>query len=427
MTTKPLNPEISSTEAGDDQIRTTVFEYDSFTIKKSMHRNITILEAAGSFTPQLGKELERQAGQVRNNLGLDLSGVIGIQPTILSSLQYIHKKITSRSKCFLLCNPPDKLLDILKLSNLTGQFQITNGLRDFDAIPASSPAPPQEVPVVKPVAEQGIKGFEPVQKEITQLTQTLKRTEKLEKGLDSACKCVRKILPAQPPKVSGYEFAFFFSPCDKVGGDFFDFTFGDDNFLDIAIGDVSGHGLDSAIIMAMAKKVLRLRAKDFPSRNSKEILCQVNRDLYEDLGQRIFITVLFVRMNLRSGLVHFARAGHEPPIRFQPGAKEAPVFCNSTGIAIGMDSGPRFTPILEERSIQLLPGEGLLLYTDGIVESLNSRRDLFSRQRLAYTLEHLQEPVTAQSVIETIGAAVDQFSQGFPQEDDMTAIAILRK
>ncbi len=74
-----------------------------------------------------------------------------------------------------------------------------------------------------------------------------------------------------------------------------------------------------------------------------------------------------------------------------------------------------------------MPGEGLLLYTDGIVESLNSRRDLFSRQRLAYTLERLQEPVTAPSVIEFIGAAVDQFSQGFAQEDDMTAIAILRK
>jgi serine phosphatase RsbU (regulator of sigma subunit) len=92
-----------------------------------------------------------------------------------------------------------------------------------------------------------------------------------------------------------------------------------------------------------------------------------------------------------------------------------------------MDAGQRFNPMLEERSIQLQSGEGLLLYTDGIVETLNSRRDLFSRQRLAYTLEHLPERISAAAVIDSITVAVDQFSQGYPQEDDLTAIAILRK
>ena len=189
---------------------------------------------------------------------------------------------------------------------------------------------------------------------------------------------------------------------------------------------MSGHGLDSAIVMAMAKKVLRVRAKDLSDRSTMDVLCQANEDLFEELGSRLFITVLYAKIDLDKGLVHFSRAGHEPPMVFQPGSKIPPTRHNSKGIAIGIDSGKRFNALIEEKCVQLSPGDGLLLYTDGIVESWNSRRDLFSRSRLAYTLEQLQNTCCAETVIQSINLAVEQFAQGVPPEDDMTAIVVMR-
>jgi sigma-B regulation protein RsbU (phosphoserine phosphatase) len=264
-------------------------------------------------------------------------------------------------------------------------------------------------------------------KEIKHFNQSRKRTEHLEKGLDSASECIRKILPQHAPTLPNYEAGFLYEPSDKVGGDFFDFIRLEDDTLGITIGDVSGHGIDSAIVMGMAKKVIRLRAKADPHGSPATILSQVNEDLFEDLGRNTFITALYANISLKDGKVKFARAGHEPPFRFKLDQVVPVSYEQSKGIALGMEPGPVFNKIIEEKSIVLSPGEGLLFYTDGIVESTNPRRDLFTRERLGYVLEQVSGVLNAESLIAKLQGEIDEFCEGVPPEDDMTAIAVLRR
>lgn len=417
--------QIGHVESSGDNVLATVYSFDRVTIRQFLYQEITILEVSGSYSPTLGKLLERQVAKAKNNLGLDLSGVSGLQSGILSTLQRIHKKLRARGSAFLLCNPPDRLIDLLKLNDLLDSFRIASGLDDVSA--TTSILDGLEGNESVDLAEEPVGADDlPVSKQIAQFNQSLKRTEKLEKGLDSASRCIRKILPSRCPQHEDYDFAFSYKPSDKVGGDFFDFIPLGKGLLGVSIGDVSGHGLDSAIIMAMTKKIIRVRARDLAHRDTRDVLCQANADLHEELGSRIFITALYARIDLARGLIHFARAGHEPPVHFFPSSKDPPTVHNSAGIAIGIDSGPRFNQIIEEKCIQLGSGEGLLFYTDGIVERWNARRDLFSRPRLLYALEQMQSTCTADLAIQHIDLAVDQFAQGTPAEDDMTAIVITR-
>lgn len=407
-------------------MQATVYNFDRFTIREFLHREITILEISGAYSHALNKKLLRQAAKVRNNLGLDLAGLADLQPGLLSTLQQIQKRVRARRKSFLLCNPPDKLIDLLTLNDLLDEFQVARGKEVISRTRRSIVEELEQRETGDILEETNQLEDIPVSTEIVQFNQSLKRTEHLEKGLDSASDCIRKILPSRPPRVPGYDFAFSYVPCDKVGGDFFDFIPLGPDVLGISIGDVSGHGLDSAIVMAMAKKILRLRARDLAHRPVTETLSQANRDLSEELRSRIFVTALFARIRLADGLVEFARAGHEPPVQFFPGAGVPAQTHSSSGLAIGIDEGARFDELIESRCLQVDSGEGLLLYTDGIVETWNARRDLFSRSRLAYTLERLQASCTAESVIRTIGAAVGTFCRGIAPEDDMTAIVIMR-
>ncbi len=429
MTVDPTSNDTAQLDqfgSSEDDVLATVFSFEQCQIRKFLHQDVTILEVTGHYSPTLGKKLERLAARVKNNLGLDLSGLSGLQSGILSSIQRIHKRLKARKQTFLLCNPPEKLVDLLRLNDLLGSVRIASGLGEVGEASKS---------IVSKLGEkesgdllEDTKELEsiPVSTEIARFNRSLKRTEKLEKGLDSASKCIRKILPSSAPDVPDYDFSFSYTPCDKVGGDFFDFIPLGRNVLGVSIGDVSGHGLDSAIVMAMAKKIIRVRARDLAKRPTHEVLCKANEDLYEELGSRIFITALYARIHLVEGIVHFARAGHEPLVHFRPGSKVTPVFYETKGIAIGMDPGRRFNELVEEKRVRVRHGEGLLLYTDGIVESWNARRDLFSRPRLAYTLEQLQPSCTAETAIASINQAVERFAHGVPSEDDMTAIVIMR-
>ena len=104
MTTEENHTETLQGDRNEGEVLATVYNFNRFKIRQFIYQEITILEVIGEFDPTMGKKLERQAAQIRNNLGLDLSGVVGLQSNIISSLQRIHKKLHSRNKCFLLCN-----------------------------------------------------------------------------------------------------------------------------------------------------------------------------------------------------------------------------------------------------------------------------------------------------------------------------------
>lgn len=424
MSSRHESTSVPTTSASDEQVLASVYNFDDFTIRKFVHGKTTILEASGSYSVALAKEIERLTNHVRGALGLDLHAVTGLQPAILSVLTRIRRRFAGKRRQFLLSDPPERLLDLLKLNELLEHFQIVQSGKP--ALSAHAERPTTSTGKHMPVKTPQSSTAAPARRKIEHLTKSLRRTEILEKGLDSASKCVRRFLPSKPPEVQGFDFAFSMGACDKVGGDFFDFIEIDAEHLGVSIGDVSGHGIDSAIIMGMAKKVVRLRAKQVGLGSPAEVLSMANEDLYEELGRRTFVTALYARIHIPSGKIDFARAGHEPPLKFMPGWDVKPHVYQSDGFALGIDSGGHFRRVINDAVIELAMGESLLLYTDGIVERWNKRHDLFSRDRLLYLLETLPEQSGAGGILDRINLAVDQFAEGTQPEDDMTAIVIVR-
>lgn len=403
-------------------VQTTIFDFGEAVVKRTAKGDLCILTISGVYGGALGKEIEKLGLQWRGNLGIEFKD-IRVNPglrkkfdsSIVGVLKNIRERYRSRDKQLLLCTPPSELLDLLKLTGVHSGYQIIEDPSKF--VPR---------PTVREPAERAEPAKPPpravVQKRILQLNHSLNRAVTLEKGLDSAAKCVHRFLPQAPPVASGYGFSFIYKSSEKVGGDFFDFIPLGPDALGLVIGDVSGHGLHAAFLMGITKKVLRLRA------NSAEkppaiALSEANEDLVSDFNRYTFASALYGVLEIPTGRFRFARAGHEAPVIIGP---QRTLIPDSKGIPLGIDTGRNFCHILEEKCVEMQKGEFLFLCTDGLAECWNTRGVSYTRERLRYYLQSNQYGATAKSLLDGLIQSINEFSGGRPQEDDMTAILVQR-
>ncbi len=264
---------------------------------------------------------------------------------------------------------------------------------------------------------------EVIQKRVVQLNQSLKRTISLEKGLDNAQKCVMRFLPSKEPEIEGYEFGFLYRSSEKVGGDFFDFVPLDGDHLGLIIGDVSGHGLDAAILMGICKKVLNLRAKEAGRGSPREVLLRAHRDLAPDFHRCSFVTALYGILELPTGRFTFCRAGHEPPIVFGPDIPPRPIESRGAILGAKIHQGDE----LEDKSVEVPPGGYVLLYTDGLPELMDSRGAVYTRDRLLFSLGQVTPELSCREALNAILRSAQGFAEGEPQADDITTILFCRR
>jgi len=412
---------------GDD-VQTTVIDYGQAVVRRIRNNDLTILSVTGVYTAALGKDLERHCQECRTNLGLEFTN-IKVNPaskkkfdsSIVGVLRNIRDSYRARKREVLLCQPPSELVDLLKLTGVYEGYQVIEKpavavLRsDFrqdrdEEIGARNTPPPQNT--------------EALGRRILHLNQSLKRTASLEKGLDSAEKCVKRFLPQSPPTAEGYEFAFSYKSSEKIGGDFFDFVKTSPQHLGLLVGDVSGHGIDAAILMGITKKVIRLRAEGQPEPNPAQVLMQASRDLFSDFSSCSFVTALYGSLELATGRFTFARAGHEMPVTFGP--RHEPTIVKANGMPIGPTFARNFDRCLEQAAVEVPQGGYLLLFTDGLPECWSSRGEIFGRPRLLFLLRQIKHEMSCQQALDTILRELTEFAGGRPQEDDMTAVLVKR-
>lgn len=251
--------------------------------------------------------------------------------------------------------------------------------------------------------------------------ETLTR-EKLEN--DVQLEIARRIQNGLVPEKTGLEgIGFTISsmtrPARTVGGDFYDSFFRDDGNVCIVMGDVSGKGISAAIFMAMIKTVIR--EKLTVGQSPAEALNRTNDELYFQNPENLFATVFAAVLDPVTGVLSFANAGHTFPVllREEPG-----LFVPENGIALGLfeDSG------LIDHTMTLSPGQGILLYTDGITEAVNSSRQFFGTERLLDAVSDLADDnYSAEGIITCISRKVHDFCEGCEPFDDMAALALLYK
>ena len=240
--------------------------------------------------------------------------------------------------------------------------------------------------------------------------------------LNTAARIQQSILPQTfPPFPDRTEFDIFaqMTPAKEVGGDFYDFFFIDHDRLAFVIGDVSGKGVPAAIFMAVSRTLLKAIATQVV--NPGESLRRINSMLIPESSGRMFVTIFYGVLNTRTGEVQFSFGGHNPPyIKRVEGAVER--LNQEAGFLLGMVDDMEY----DVHKIVLRPGDTILLYTDGVTETMNGKNELFEESRLEDALRRLNG-APLKEMLAGINADLTQFAAGAQQADDVTMLALQYK
>ncbi len=230
-----------------------------------------------------------------------------------------------------------------------------------------------------------------------------------------------RMLP-DPPDLPGFDIAVKYKACTHLGGDFYDFIELQDGRLGIGVGDVTGHGATAAMVMCITKKVISMASRLDPE--PEPTLVVTNEEMCKDLDGKTFVTVWYGVLDPTTALLRFVRAGHEPLVIYNPHRLPQLMELKPSGMAVGLTAGPRFEKALEVEEIQLVPGDLLCLWTDGVTEIQNSAGEEFEQQRLEEVLQSVPSDMTAEDVIEEIEVTSRRFGENKPFEDDFTVMVM---
>ncbi len=226
-----------------------------------------------------------------------------------------------------------------------------------------------------------------------------------------------RLFPKSAPKINGFDIAGMSVPAAAAGGDYFDFIPMLNNRVGVVVADVSGHGIGPALLMAETRAYLRILARN--RENIGEILTRANMMLTEDLSPEQFITLLLACIDPATKTLIHANAGH--PAGVLIGASgELRAELKRTGVPLGMHSKTTYQPATE---IKLLPGDTLLIFTDGVEETMTPSGEFFERERV---VQHLiqNRHLPAREIVDSLYTQVRTFAQAEPRSDDFTAIVV---
>lgn len=250
----------------------------------------------------------------------------------------------------------------------------------------------------------------------------LVRQEQLQKEMQVAKEIQQTLLPTEFPKLESYEIGAFYEAAKEVGGDYFDFVEVDNDSLGIVVADVSGKGVPGSLVMTMIRTSLRTESRGM--KYSDRVLAKVNDFVVGDMKKGMFVTVFYVIIDAKRRRLNYSSAGHNPMILYRGSTKKT-YFLNPRGFPIGisLSESDLFSKSVESDAIQLKEDDILLLYTDGITEAMNSRREMFGEERLLKVIRD-QGHLPVQPFVEKIRSEVHSFTEGFPQNDDITLVVI---
>ena len=244
------------------------------------------------------------------------------------------------------------------------------------------------------------------------------RVRRLDAELELGRRIQRAALPSDFPADDCFRLAASMEPAREVGGDFYDFFPLGENLRVFLVADVSGKGVTGALYMMNAKTLLKDALQDDPAHDPAAALSAVNEELCRNNQAEMFLTVWAGVLDLETGRLAFASAGHNPPLRLRAGA--APEWIRAkSGCPLGCFEGVSYKP----REMRLAPGDALFLYTDGVTEAMDPSGALFGEGRLAETLA-AADSRDPRALDVAVHAAVSSFAAGAPRADDLTILAV---
>jgi sigma-B regulation protein RsbU (phosphoserine phosphatase) len=243
----------------------------------------------------------------------------------------------------------------------------------------------------------------------------------MHESLRLATEVQQNLLPQVEPSLPGLDIAGLSSYCDETGGDYYDYleiAQGPLSSTAVVVGDVSGHGVHAALLMASARAALRLRAS-LPGRPA-EIIADVNRQFTSDVGcSGAFMTLFYLAIDHPCKTIRWVRAGHDPAICYDP-VSERFEELGGHGVPLGVDETAAFE---ESEKKELRLGEIIFIGTDGIWETRAPDGRLFGKKKL-YDLIQTFSARSAGEITQEVLKALEAFRHGHKPSDDITMVVI---
>ena len=239
--------------------------------------------------------------------------------------------------------------------------------------------------------------------------------ERMERELELATEIQQRFQPSGPPVVEGYEFQGISFSCYEIGGDYYDFIERHDGKMLVALGDVSGKGTAAALLMSSLHAAIhgQIAAK----RSLDETITSVNEYLAENTPANRFVTLFIAELDPATGEVRFINAGHNPPLLAR--ADGTIEQLESGGLPLGIMPFSEY----EAGTVQLRPGDALVIYSDGVSEANNLDEDEFGMERLSAVIR-ANVTASASGIRDKVESALSEFTGTAAPNDDITLVIV---
>ena len=237
----------------------------------------------------------------------------------------------------------------------------------------------------------------------------------LESELELSQVIQRAVLPQHVPSIAGFDIAAFSRPAQIVSGDYFDFLQFKDGTHGIVVADVSGHGVSAGMLVTSLQMAFHTLASE--NNSPAAVLERINHIYIHNINFSTFVTVFFASLDPKTKVLSYANAGHNPPLIYRPSTNEM-IWLKPTGAAVGLMEYFNVRPA----SVQLMAGDIVILYTDGITEAINPLgNEQFGFDRLAEVIRCNQN-LPAEGLSNKVRQALSEFTQASLPADDITLI-----
>jgi phosphoserine phosphatase RsbU/P len=241
---------------------------------------------------------------------------------------------------------------------------------------------------------------------------------RMQRELQMAREMQTTFLPQEVPQVPGWEFAARWHPAREVAGDYYDFIPAGPDSLGLVIADVTDKGAPAALFMVFSNSIVR--ASVHPSLTPAESMANSNRLIAAKSPNAMFVSLVYVQLDLKTGQATYVNAGHNPPLHHLEQSGELRLLPR-TGMVLGIDPDTPFT----QSTITMQPGDFLLLYTDGLIDALNAKDEEFGMPRLESILQGNQH-ASAEEIIYLLEEAMVEHSGDITPFDDITLLLVKR-
>jgi phosphoserine phosphatase RsbU/P len=251
--------------------------------------------------------------------------------------------------------------------------------------------------------------------EAARLYEEEKKLNKIQQELKAAQEIQRNLMPRKAPEVPGFVLSASYSAAKEVGGDYVDFFNMDSGKLGIVLGDVSGKGLPAALLMSNLHATLH----SLVSLNQPldKTITQMNQTFFERIEPGKFVTLFFGILDSARKTIEYCNAGHNPPMLFRK--NNAIERLTSGGMVLGIMPSAKYACA----SVQLQPGDRLVIFSDGVTEAVDSGNEQYGEKRLKNLILRLPE-AAPRDAIDEIVKEVTTFRKGIEQNDDLSLIIV---